>query len=286
MEALLLPIWIGTVQLQTPDMSNLHQYSGSIPANYDKYLGPHLFEPYAVDLVERLQNDECKIILELACGTGRVTTHLVKLLDQKARLVASDINNDMLENAKTKVNDNRVQWKVVDAQELPFSDNCFDHVICQFGVMFFPDKLKAFKEVHRVLSAKGTFLFNTWGSLNDNDAALLIRDVLKEVFNDEAPDFLQKGAYSFYDPGVVEKLLTEAGFKYVSVEPVRKTTQFTEEELTKGFLDGTPLSSFLAGREASIREVVEQKLRHAIQQQFGFRPSSKMLAYACIGIKP
>jgi ubiquinone/menaquinone biosynthesis C-methylase UbiE len=267
-------------------MSNMVSFTGSIPANYDKYLGPYLFEPYAIDLVQRLQNDSCKVILELACGTGRVTNHLVEILPEDGSLLATDLNPDMLTIAKSKVSDKRVEWQVVDALELPFDDASFDHIVCQFGVMFFPDKTKAFKEAYRALNEKGKFVFNTWGSLEENKRAGFIRDVLEDIFEEEAPDFLRKGPYSFYDPDAIKSNLTDAGFKSISVEQVKKVVEYRDvEEYINGFVDGTPLSAFLQQKDASVREEVKQKLRDALPQQFGESLASEMLAYVSIANK-
>ncbi len=267
-------------------MSDTQLFSGSIPANYDRLLGPYLFEPYASDLKERLKNDKCKMILEVACGTGRVTNHLVEILSEDGRITATDINSDMIAVAKTKVVDDRIEWQVADAQELPFDNETFDHVICQFGVMFFPDKLKAFKEAYRVLTKKAKFVFNTWGSLSDNRRAGLVKDVLDEVLKDETSDFFQKGPHSFYDTNMIKGLLTDAGFKSVSIEQVKKVVEYkTREEYLSGFLDGTPLSTFLQKKDASVREVIKQRLNEALNQEFGDSLTSEMLAYVCTGVK-
>src|SRR5438128_697292 len=141
-------------------MSSTTSFTGSIPSNYDQYLGPFLFEPYAIDLVKRLPHQGLKNVLEIACGTGRVTQHLVGELADDGNLIATDLNPDMITLARQKVSDGRIRWQAADAQQLPFGDNTFDAVVCQYGVMFFPDKPKAFAEAHRVLKNGGKFIFN------------------------------------------------------------------------------------------------------------------------------
>lgn len=112
-------------------------FNGSVPANYEKYSGASVFEPYALDIIERIKNDEIKNVLEIACGTGRVTSHLTKLIPEGEVLYATDISADMIAIAKTIVTDNKVKWQLADAHDLPFDNSAFDHVVCQFGVMFF-----------------------------------------------------------------------------------------------------------------------------------------------------
>ena len=267
-------------------MSDISAFTGGIAANYDKLLGPYLFEPYALDLKDRLKNEECKMVLELACGTGRVTNHLKEVLSAGGKIIATDLNNDMIEVAKTKVNDSRIEWKVADAQAVPFEDELFDHVVCQFGVMFFPDKRKAFKEAYRVLDKKGRFIFNTWGSLNDNRRAGLVSDVIAEILNGEIPEFFSNGPYSFYDTGTIRNLLSDAGFTSISIEPVKKTVYYnTREDYLNGFIDGSTLSVFIQQKDPGLRELVKEKLNIALQREFGNSPESEMLAYVCSGRK-
>src|SRR5690349_16679604 len=123
------------------------QFAGSIHAYYEKYLGQFLFEPYALDIISRLGNKKHQNILELACGTGRVTAHLAKDL-QHDSLTATDLNKDMIEVAKQNVTDKNINWQVADALNLPFENNSFNAVVCQFGIMFFPDKLKGLQEAY------------------------------------------------------------------------------------------------------------------------------------------
>lgn len=267
-------------------MPGISAFTGSIAINYDKLLGPYLFEPYALDLKDRLMDDNCKMVLEVACGTGRVTNHLTGILSTDGKLMATDLNYDMIAVAKTKVTDCRVEWKVADAQELPFEDGLFDHVVCQFGVMFFPDKLKAFKEAYRVLKTKGKFIFNTWGSLKDNRRAGLVSDVMADILQGEIPAFFSNGPYSFYDNDLIKSLLKDAGFHSISIEPVIKTITYnSREDYLNGFVDGSTLSVFIQETDPGLREIVKEKLNIAVQQEYGDSNASEMLAYVCTGSK-
>jgi ubiquinone/menaquinone biosynthesis C-methylase UbiE len=146
------------------------QFAGSIPAAYDRYLGPILFQPYAQDLINRLKVGENSSVLELACGTGILTRVLRDRLPQTARLVATDLNEPMIATAARKFGqDELIEWKQADASSLPFEDGSFDAVVCQFGIMFVPDKALSAREAHRVLKPGGVFLFNVWDSLEHND---------------------------------------------------------------------------------------------------------------------
>lgn len=249
-------------------MASISAFSGSVPANYDKYLGPILFEPYALDLAERLKNDDIQQMLELACGTGRVTRHLISLVPDDGKLIATDLNPAMMEIARSKIQSDKVEWQAADAQNLHFIDNSFDHVVCQYGVMFFPDKPKGFAETYRVLKAGGKYLFNTWDSLDANPRVATMWKVMYEIFGDEAPDFLQKGPYSFFNKIEIEKLLLEAGFKNISIKIVKKTSRYNDaDDLIKGFADGSPLNNYLVEKDENVKKQFIKRLHGEMKEQ-------------------
>jgi len=133
-------------------MSSHASFSGSVPENYNRLLGPVLFEPYARDLVARLDRRDGVRVLEVACGTGIVTRRLREELPPAARLVATDLNEPMLDEARRNVPLDGITWQQADAQELPFPDDAFDAYVCQFGLMFLPDKVRGFDEARRVVT--------------------------------------------------------------------------------------------------------------------------------------
>src|SRR5688500_14598069 len=138
-------------------------FSGSIPANYEDYLGPLFFEPFAQYMNEAVGKLKPSSVLEVACGTGRLTRHLRNTLPSSTSLIATDINADMIAYGKKK--SENIDWRVVDATLLPFENETFDCVVAQFGVMFYSDRVKAFKEAYRTLKPGGTFIFSAWDKL-------------------------------------------------------------------------------------------------------------------------
>ena len=169
-------------------MEKTAAFEGSIPANYEKYLGPFLFEPYALDLVSRLQDKKYPDILEIACGTGRVTKHLTESVKYDT-LTATDLNPDMISIAKEKVQDKSIKWLPADALDLPFDDNTFDLVLMQFGIMFFPDRLKGLSEAYRVLKPGGKLIFNTWDRTENVPGIYEGRQVIESYFEGDPPKF-------------------------------------------------------------------------------------------------
>ena len=153
------------------------RFAGDIPANYDSGLGPHLFVDYAADLARRATAAKPGRVLELAAGTGIVTRMLRDALPDSTHLVASDLNPPMLEMARQKFSaDEKVEFQPADATALPFADGAFDTLVCQFGVMFFPDKDKSYREAYRVLASGGRYHFNVWDSFEFNPFARIAHD--------------------------------------------------------------------------------------------------------------
>lgn len=247
-------------------MASVTAFEGSIPVNYDKYLGPVLFEPYALDIIDRLKNDKVKNLLELACGTGRVTKHLAELIPAGGKLVATDLNQAMIDIAKTKVQDGKIEWKVANAQDLSFADDQFDHMVCQYGVMFFPDKEKSFREAYRVLQKGGKYIFNTWETVEKNPRIDTIWQTILEVFPDDPPEFFKKGPYAYNDQQEIEKLLLNAGFTNIRIDSVAKTSNYNgPDDLINGFADGTTLHNYLKQKDTES----QQRLRELLKQRLG-----------------
>src|SRR5687768_15321238 len=155
---------------------------------YDNFLGPLFFEPYAIEVSKRIDPLPVSLALEIAAGTGRVTRHIRKRLAASAKLIASDISGDMLAEAKKKLSHLDIDWQNIDAQQLPFSDNSVDLVVCCFGYMFVPDKPKAFAEVYRVLKPGGLFLFTTWDKLENNAASYTARSIAMKYLEEPLPE--------------------------------------------------------------------------------------------------
>ena len=261
-------------------------FQGSVPANYDQFLGPLFFEPYAIDLVKRWQTLKLNKVLELACGTGRLTHHLLQILDIEGRLYATDLNEDMLAVAKEKIKDARIHWHVVDAQEVPFENDSFELVICQFGVMFFPDKLNAFKEALRVLQPGGTFLFLTWDEVAHNTVSYETQQVLQQVFPEDPPEFFKKGPYSYFDKDAIIATLREAGFQNIEITPAALAGTATNlEDVMNGILEGSPLALYLdehGADKAAIRALLQKSLSSYYKDG---RYSFSMQALYCKGVK-
>jgi SAM-dependent methyltransferase len=187
-------------------------FTGSIPQLYDEYMVPLIFEPYALDLASRVTVLRPSSLLEIAAGTGVVTRQLTRALPLDARIVATDLNQAMIDRATSVGTSRPVEWRQADAMQLPFSDETFDLVVCQFGAMFFPDKPKAFSEARRVLRPGGTFIFNVWDAIEQNEFAEAVTFALQQMFPEDPPRFMARTPHGYSNTEVITQHLTEGGF--------------------------------------------------------------------------
>jgi SAM-dependent methyltransferase len=245
-------------------------FSGSIPALYDRYLGGLLFEPYADDLAHRVRNHRTGAVLELAAGTGIVTRALARTLPTTVEIVATDLNPAMLDHAATKLDARNVRWQQADATSLPFDDASFALLVCQFGVMFFPDKPTAFREAARVLAPHGCYWFNVWHGLPANPLAKIIHDTVAAAFPDDPPGFLGRTPFAYFDVGVIEESLYDAGFRSVDVEVVdKRSCTEAARDVATGYVQGSPLRGEIEARDASRLAELTDASTDAIAAQFG-----------------
>ncbi len=269
-------------------MASNAAFVGSVPENYHRFLGPLLFEPYARDLVRRVKAREGARVLETACGTGIVTRRLAESLPRGATLVATDLNEAMIDVARQHVGSaagprhgtdgNRVTFRVADAQELPFADASFDAVVCQFGVMFFPDKPRGMREARRVLARGGRFCFSVWDSLERNPMAHTLQQTLERLFPSNTPDFL-KTPFGWNDRDEIERTLRAAGFDKVSIDDVALISESpTPMDVARGFTEGNPLGAQLQERGVTDFGPVQARNRH--------RPRREVRACALPGGAP
>lgn len=267
-------------------METNFSFSGTIPDSYHKNLGPLLFEVYAIDLIERIQIGDFKSVLELACGTGIVTKYLPEIFTHGETLVATDINPDMMEIAKKKITGERIEWNVVDMMNIPYPDNSFDLIFSQFGLMFVPDKDQVYSEAYRVLKPGGKFLFNVWNTLEKNELFVLTKKTVNNFFPDNPITFYDI-PFSYNDKNEIEKSFAKAGFKDVSIDELPKTCVTSNpEDAATGLTTGNPAAAMINERNAAILPEIYEKLRDAMEKNFGRDPMKcKLNALVCEGIK-
>jgi SAM-dependent methyltransferase len=246
-------------------------FSGSISKLYETYLVPLIFEPYATDLVNRLASRTPSSVLEIAAGTGVVTRALASVLPEHVSIVASDLNQAMLDQAQVVGTRRPVEWRQSDAMRLPFADDTFDAVVCQFGVMFFPEKSGAFAEARRVLRPGGVFMFNVWDRIEDNEFADAITTALGFLFPEDPPRFLARTPHGYHNSPTIERDLANGGFrKSAQIATVAARSRAESPRVPAiAYCQGTPLRNEIEARGASRLGEATDHAAAAIAQRFG-----------------
>ncbi len=219
-------------------MAATDAFKHSTPELYDRFMGPLFFEPYAHFIAERSAQFRPDRILETAAGTGIVTEALHRAAPN-AEIVATDINPAMLDHASQRIGSDLVTFERADAQELPFADASFDLVLCQFGVMFFPDKVRAAAEAHRVLRSRGRYIFVTFDRLDQNPVPKAAGEAVAAMFT-EHPRYMERGPFSYSEPERIEDDLMTAGFTDIELETVELSTRVDAREAAQGIVLGSP----------------------------------------------
>ena len=245
-------------------------FAGSIPEIYDQHLVPLIFAPYARDLAARVAKANPKDVLEIAAGTGVVTRALAAALPASVRMVVTDLNQPMLDWAKSRQPDSPIEWKQADALALPFADASFDVVVCQFGVMFFPDKVQGYREARRVLRPGGRYIFNVWDRIAENDFADVVTSALATVFPADPPRFLARTPHGYHDADQIRRELNAAGFQDISIEAVdHRSKAVSPRDPAIAYCQGTPLRNEIEAHDASRLEEATSRAAEAIAQRFG-----------------
>jgi SAM-dependent methyltransferase len=246
-------------------------FSGSISKLYETYLVPLIFEPYAADLANRLASRSLSRVLEIAAGTGVATRALAFALPSSVSIVATDLNQAMLDQASVVGTRRHVEWRQADAMQLPFADGAFDAVVCQFGVMFFPDKSRAFSEARRVLRPGGVFIFNVWDRIEENEFADTVTTALESLFPADPPRFLFRVPHGYYERPTIERDLANGGFmKSAQIATVAARSRAASSRVPAiAYCQGTPLRNEIEARDATRLGESTDVAAEAIAERFG-----------------
>jgi SAM-dependent methyltransferase len=246
-------------------------FAGAIPKLYETYLVPLIFEPYAADLVRRLAPRSPRRVLEVAAGTGVVTRALASSLHEDASIVATDLNQPMLDQAALIGTRRPVEWRQADAMQLPFPDGAFDAVVCQFAVMFFPEKAKALSEARRVLGPGGVFIFSVWDRIEENEFADSVTTALASLFPADPPRFLARIPHGYHEPAGIERDLVGGGFtaRPEIVTVAARSRAKSPRDPAIAYCQGTPLRSEIEARDASRLGEATDVAAEAVGRRFG-----------------
>jgi ubiquinone/menaquinone biosynthesis C-methylase UbiE len=248
-------------------------FTDDVAKFYEATLVPLIFESYAEDLAARARALEPNEVLEVACGTGVVTRALATALPNSCEIIATDLNDAMVAHAELVGTARTVSWRQADVTALPYADESFDVVVCQFGVMFFPDRVAAYREVRRVLRPGGTFLFNIWNEIEHNEFAAVVTDAVSTLYPEDPPVFLARTPHGHGRPGEIEADASAAGFKRcellqldnISVAP-------TPDVPAIAYCQGTPLRNEIEAREPGGLQRATVVATEAIRDRYGPGP--------------
>ena len=247
-------------------------FTDAVSAQYERYLVPLIFEPYAPIMAERIATTAgVTRVLEIAAGTGALTRALASRLPETVSIVATDLNQSMLDEAEATGTSRAVTWRQADAMQLPFADGGFDVVVCQFGVMFFPDKAKAFAEARRVLRHDGVFLFSVWDRIETNGFADDVTRALALMFPEDPPAFLRRTPHGYFDRQTIEQDLNQGGFenpKEISTVPERSSAESAMVPAI-AYCQGTPLRNEIEARAPSGLNDATAFAADAVARRFG-----------------
>lgn len=243
-------------------------FAHSTPALYDRYMGPLLFEPYAKLVAERCALLHPNRILETAAGTGIVTRAVHRAAPQ-AQIVATDLNPAMLEYAANALKFEAVSFRPANAQDLPFDAGSFDVVLCQFGVMFFPDKVRAHREARRVLCPGGHYLLVTFNRLELNPVPRAAAEAVNALFANEPFDYMDRGPFSYADTGRIKDDLLAGGFTEVEIETIELSSRVNARDAAQGLVFGSPLRAEIERRDPSAVDRAAAAVAQALAQWNG-----------------
>jgi len=240
---------------------------------YESTLVPLIFRPYARDLAERARVLNPSSVLEAACGTGVATRALARVLPERCSITATDLNDAMVAHAEMVGASRPVTWRQSDVTELPYAAESFDVVVCQFSVMFFADRVAAYREIRRVLRPDGTFLFNVWNGIESNEFADVVTGAVGTLYPEDPPVFLARTPHGHGSPTEIEAEVTAAGFeKCVLVQRDDVSAAASPDLPAVAYCQGTPLRNEILARDPDGLERATQIAAEALRVRYGDGP--------------
>ena len=260
-------------------------FAGSIPKFYDTLMVPLIFEAYAAHMAELVAAFSPGTVLETAAGSGAVTRALAPRLKSDARYLVTDLNQSMLDYAAARQGfDDRIEWRQADALALPFNDASFDVVCCQFGAMFFPDRIAGYVEARRVLRPGGRFVFSVWDRIEGNAFANDVTNAAAAVFPHDPPRFLARTPHGYHDVVLIHEDLRRAGFADIRIETRAEVSRSpSARDAATAFCQGTPLRNEIEARDASLLALITDRAAQVIASRHGEGPvAGKIQAHVIV----
>lgn len=246
-------------------------FAGSIPKFYDTLMVPLIFEAYAAHMAELVAAFSPGAVLETAAGSGAVTRALAPRLKSDVRYVVTDLNQPMLDYAAARQGfDGRIEWRQADALALPFEDASFDVVCCQFGAMFFPNRVAGYVEALRVLRPGGRFVFSVWDRIEENTFADDVTNAVAALFPHDPPRFLARTPHGYHDVVLIREELRRAGFADIGIETRDEVSRSpSARDTATAYCHGTPLRNEIEARDASLLQLATDRATQMLIDRHG-----------------
>jgi SAM-dependent methyltransferase len=233
------------------------QVEATAAETYEAQLVPAYFAPWAPRVVDAADVAPGDWVLDVACGTGIVAREAATRVGPRGRVTGLDLNLGMLAVARRFRAD--IVWQPGDAEALPFADGAFDRVLCQFALMYFPNRVTALREMRRVLAPSGTVVVAVWAALDRESPFALLGEILERHVGREAADIVLS-PFVLGDLDGVRSLLTAADLDVMRAETQTAPTTFRSVDVfVHAEVAGTPLAGLLRERgDAVYRQVFEE----------------------------
>lgn len=263
-------------------------FAGSIPQFYDTLMVPLIFEAYADHMAWLVAAFSPRSVLETAAGTGVVARALAPRLGADAHYVVTDLNQPMLDHAAARQGpDRRIEWRQADALALPFEAASFDVVCCQFGAMFFPDRVAGYAEARRVLKPGGRFVFSVWDRIEENAFADEVTQAVAVLFAHDVPRFLARTPHGYHDTALIREDLRRAGFADIDIDTRQELScASSARDAATAYCQGTPLRNEIEARDASLLQAATDRATEAIACRHGTGPvAGKIQAHVIVAAR-
>ena len=233
------------------------QLEGTAAELYQRYLVPLITALWAADLVERSALRPGERVLDVACGTG-VVARLAAERMGTGRVVGLDLNTSMLAVARTVAQNGgpKIEWREASVLHMPFPDGIFDVILCQLGLQFFPDRVRALAEMFRVLTPGGRLALSVFTAIERTPVAHALADALDRHIEPDASS-IKRSEHALSDGRLLENLVSAAGFSHVTVTSVTQMIRFpSPRDYVRLQLSATPQARMVAGMNASRRDAL------------------------------
>ena len=239
------------------------QVSASAAEIYDDFFVPALFGAWAGPLCEAAEVGAGHAVLDVACGTGATTRDAARRVGPQGHVVGLDLNEGMLDVARSRAP--AIAWTQAPAEALPFADETFDRVLCQFGLMFFDDRSTALREMIRVLRPGGRLALSVWDDADTSPGYAAMIALIDNMFGSEAADAL-RAPFVLGDRQTLRGVLDGGGLAEADIQTVQGTARFASiREWVRLDVRGWTLSDYIddAGFEALVAAAESRLQRFA-----------------------